>query len=337
MIKSNRINFRFISFVVFLIVILFPGKIYSIPEKNKIPSEVIVGGELLQINMKTNKLMVYVEDDNHKKLKKFDLVESVEGNVIERLYGKNKINNVSRKSIFEIVSNMSKYETINLKVIREEDSLNIPVNKLDINPSYFIEEIPFCASLTYIDPIDNSFGAVGHNIKFSQKENMINNLGDIYLCRLCEVRKSSSNQVGSIYGEKILGIQGNINKVNEFGAKGKITNNENIKNKEVYEVGRKEDVRNGSAQILIKSDNNETKKAYEIDITKIKNQDKPQTQSFEFEVKDEELIKDYGGIVQGMSGCPIIQNGKIIGAVSHVIVSNPKCGIGIYIEWMMEG
>ncbi|MGL5313146.1 MAG: SpoIVB peptidase S55 domain-containing protein, partial [Peptostreptococcaceae bacterium] len=225
----------------------------------------------------------------------------------------------------------------NLKVIRDEDKLNIPVNKLDINPSYFIEEIPFCASLTYINPIDNSFGAVGHNIKFSHKENIINNLGDIYLCRLCEVRKSSSNQVGSMYGEKILGIQGNINKVNEFGAKGKIINNENIKNKEVYKVGRKEDVRNGSAQILIKSDNDERKKSYEIDITKIKNQDKPETQSFEFEVKDEELIKDYGGIVQGMSGCPIIQNGKIIGAVSHVIVSNPKCGIGIYIEWMMEG
>ncbi|MGL5312583.1 MAG: hypothetical protein ACRC92_04990, partial [Peptostreptococcaceae bacterium] len=200
MIKSNRVNFRVISFVVFLIVILFPGKIYSIPEKSKIPSEVIVGGELLQINMKTNKLMVHVEDDNNKKLKKFDLVESIEGNVIERLYGKNKINNVSRQSIFDIVSNMDKYETINLKVIRDEDRLNIPVNKLDINPSYFIEEIPFCASLTYINPIDNSFGAVGHNIKFSHKENIINNLGDIYLCRLCEVRKSSSNQVGSMYG-----------------------------------------------------------------------------------------------------------------------------------------
>ena len=123
MIKSQRINFRVISFMIFLLVILSPSIIYSIPQKNKIPSEVIVGGELLQINMKTKKLMFYLEDDSDKKLKKYDLIESIEGNVIKRIYGKNSINKLSRKNIFEIISNMRKDDTLIVKVIRDNEIL----------------------------------------------------------------------------------------------------------------------------------------------------------------------------------------------------------------------
>lgn len=84
--KSKSINNKFI--IIFILVILFPNSIYSMQKKEEIPSEVIVGGELLQINMNTSKLMVYMKDDTLSKLKNYDLVESIEGNAVYRIFDK---------------------------------------------------------------------------------------------------------------------------------------------------------------------------------------------------------------------------------------------------------
>ena len=68
----------------------------------------------------------------------------------------------------------------------------------------------------------------------------------------------------------------------------------------------------------------------------MKNQNKADSKGLEFEVTDKKLLETCGGIVQGMSGSPIIQNNRIIGAVTHVFVNNPKKGYGIFVEWMVE-
>ena len=74
---------------------------------------------------------------------------------------------------------------------------------------------------------------------------------------------------------------------------------------------------------------------YDIEILKIENQTSPSPKTFKIKIVDEDLLRDTGGIVQGMSGTPIIQNGKIIGAVSHALENNPKVGYGVYIKWML--
>ena len=91
----------------------------------------------------------------------------------------------------------------------------------------------------------------------------------------------------------------------------------------------------GKAYILATLSNNEIKR-FEIEIEKIEKQDSPADKSMVIRVTDEKLLEESGGIVQGMSGSPIIQNDRIIGAVTHVFVNDPQRGYGIFIEWMLE-
>jgi len=91
----------------------------------------------------------------------------------------------------------------------------------------------------------------------------------------------------------------------------------------------------GPATILSTIDH-EGVKEFDCEIIKISNQSAPEQKSLVVQITDEELLEKTGGIVQGMSGSPIIQNGKLIGAVTHVFVNNPTKGYGLYADWMLE-
>ena len=100
-------------------------------------------------------------------------------------------------------------------------------------------------------------------------------------------------------------------------------------------MGTQEQVKEGDAYILT-TINGDKVERFDVKITKINRQDKPDGKGLEIEVTDERLLSYSGGIVQGMSGSPIIQNNRIIGAVTHVFVNNPTKGYGIFIEWMVD-
>ncbi|WP_042273034.1 SpoIVB peptidase S55 domain-containing protein [Faecalimicrobium dakarense] len=335
MTKSKRIDIKIISLIIFLVALLLPIKCYSIQNNKNIDQEVIVGGELLHINIKTEKLMFYVEDDSRFKLKKYDLITCVQGNAVKKAFNKEFINNATRKDILTLNMNMKYDENIKLKIIRNNKVKTLCLSKYDINPSYFTEEVPFSGSLTYINPKNNTFGALGHNMKVPNIPDILSKKGNIYLCKLQQIKKSNLNEVGNMYGEKICGVQGNILNINDFGLRGKIVGNEIFKNSSIYKLGDKDDISLGAAQVLIKDDKDSEKKSYDIEITKINEQNKADICGFEFKVTDKNLIENYGGIVQGMSGCPVIQNGKLIGALSHVCNDDTKQGMGVYINWMI--
>ena len=103
---------------------------------------------------------------------------------------------------------------------------------------------------------------------------------------------------------------------------------------DLIEVGKKEEMRIGPAEIY-SCVNNEIKK-YDVEVTKIFYQNKPDEKSFVIKIVDDELLHLTNGIIQGMSGCPVIQNGKIVGAVTHVFMNDPTKGYGIYIEWIFD-
>lgn len=333
--KSKWIKIRVISFLTFLFIILFANNSYCIYD-NKTKREVIIGGELLEIDMKCSKLMFFCYDDNNLKLKNYDLIQSIEGDVIKNAFNKNIIKDIKRKDILKIILNMQNDENVKVNIIRNNKLETLILKKNDINHSYFTEEINISGSLTYIDPDNNTFGCVAHNLDLNGNKNIVLQNGEIYSCNLKNVTKSNTSEVGNMYGEKASKVQGYISSTNNFGAKGKISNNDLLKNAQIYTVGSKENIKLGSATILIKDDKDSKKEGYEINIIKINKQDEPQTCGFEFEIVDKDMIQNYGGIVQGMSGCPIIQNGKLIGALSHVVSNNPKHGMGLYIDWMME-
>lgn len=319
---SFRVSLKI--FLIILLVVLFPTCIHSMQKNEKIPSEVILGGELLQVNMNTNKVMYYNVEENSEQLQNYDLLCKVDGKTIK-----------NRDDIFKYVLKSKKSESIEVLVLRNNEYETLYLNKKDMNPSHFTEYIPFCATLTYINPKDNTFGAVAHNIKVPNLDNILSKKGEIYLCNMLEIKRSTKSELGSIHGKMKDNPQGKITRVNEFGAKGNI-NISGFKDKQIYEVSRAKDVKIGNASLVISNTGEDGKHFYDINITKVNKQYEASTQGFEFEITDKEFLKQYGGILQGMSGSPIIQNGKIIGALSHVISTNSSNGIGLYIEWMME-
>ncbi|MGL5752369.1 MAG: SpoIVB peptidase S55 domain-containing protein [Paraclostridium sp.] len=323
------------SFIIIVSIILFPNNIYSMQNNEETPKEVIIGGELLQIEMATDKVMVYgISEDN--KLKNYDLIESVSGPIVKKVFNKNKVYIKNRTQIISLLISMSSNETVKLNIIRNKNKINLNLNKEELNHSYLIDKIPSSATLTYIDPIKHKFGAVGHTVESNETKDIISKSGEIYLATVGVLQKSKVNYVGNIIGEKVYNCQGNVNNYDECGINGIVKSSEILKNKEIYKVAQPEEVKTGVAHVVIKHNPKEEKVFYEIKITKVNKQNIKAEKGFEFEVKDKELIKGYGGIVQGMSGAPIIQNGKIIGALSHVNQNDTVEGSGVYIKWMME-
>lgn len=100
------------------------------------------------------------------------------------------------------------------------------------------------------------------------------------------------------------------------------------------EIGFKQEIKTGSAQILVTLE--DTRQLYDIMISDVDLNPQEANKGIAFQVADDTLIQETGGIIQGMSGAPILQNGKVIGAVTHVFVDNPTKGYGIFIETMLE-
>lgn len=156
--------------------------------------------------------------------------------------------------------------------------------------------------------------------------------GSIFESVVTGITKSTNGTPGEKHAKlDNAKVFGNITKNTQYGLFGDYTNN--LPGKKLVEVASKEEVKVGNATILTVVDGSEVKE-YEINITKINEYNK--IKNIYFEVTDKELLEKTGGIVQGMSGSPILQNGKVIGAVTHVIVDNVKTGYGIFITTMLE-
>src|SRR5699024_9895632 len=130
---------------------------------------------------------------------------------------------------------------------------------------------------------------------------------------------------------------GTITKNSPFGIFGKLDETLLAKNSdsEPMSIGLSHDVEEGPAEILTVIDGEKVER-FDIEIVNTIQQKFPETKGMVIKVTDEKLINATGGIVQGMSGSPIIQNGKLIGAVTHVFVNDPTSGYGVHIEWMLS-
>lgn len=195
------------------------------------------------------------------------------------------------------------------------------------------DNITGVGTISYVNPENNSYAALGHPVKDYQNNDIINAQGEIYLANVINVIKPKENyagQLNAIFDQK-NGAIGNIKTTLKTGIYGNLFNNELSKIK--VEIGNKNQVKATRAKIrstVLKSN----PEYYDINIISINSNDKQK--NILFEVVDEKLLGITGGIVQGMSGSPIIQDGKIIGAVTHVFVNNPTQGYGIFIEEMLS-
>lgn len=194
-------------------------------------------------------------------------------------------------------------------------------------------------TLTFYDENSKIFGALGHGITDVDTGNLLNiEHGKIINARIANIEQGKKGSPGEIKGVfyETENILGEIVKNSSFGIYGIIDDNF-IKNNRLkpMPIGFKEEVKEGKAHILTTVDGDKVEK-FEVEILKAINQQYPNPKSMTIKVTDKKLLQKTGGIVQGMSGSPIIQDGKIIGAITHVFVNDPTRGYGIYIEWMLE-
>lgn len=198
---------------------------------------------------------------------------------------------------------------------------------------YVKDSITGIGTLTYIDPGTLIYGALGHEVIEGNSSKIVEiKSGNIFRNSITSIDKSNVGHAGSKNAKYFYNtLYGNIYKNTNHGIFGKYTSE--INNMELVKVGEPNEIKIGKASIYTVLEN-ETIEEFEIEITKIN--ETSDTKNITFEITDEKLIKETGGVVQGMSGSPIMQNGMIIGVVTHVIVDNPITGYGLFITKMLE-
>ncbi|MDD4815844.1 MAG: SpoIVB peptidase [Clostridia bacterium] len=193
-------------------------------------------------------------------------------------------------------------------------------------------------TLTFVKTSNNRFGALGHPITdFETGVEIPIQEGKIYKCSLIGINKAEKNTPGELRCIFLMGVntKGSIEKNTKYGVYGEVTDLKSIVDFNLTaEIGSRLGVKTGKAKLV--SSVSGVREEYEIEIIKASYQPKSDDKSFVFRVTDQRLLKLTGGILQGMSGSPIIQNGKLIGAVTHVFVSDPTKGYGIYADWMSK-
>ena len=244
----------------------------------------------------------------------------------------------------EIVNEIK--DTIKLKVKRNTDIVNISINPMESGEDglyklgvWVKDKSAGIGTLTYYDPSDSTFGALGHGIVDPETNSILSvDTGVLLESKVEDVREGKSGEPGEIKGIFYHSSDplGSLEKNSSFGVFGLAYHPiENPIYSKPIAVGTREQVELGKAYMLTTLSNNEIKR-FEIEIEKIENQDSSSGKNMVIKVTDEELLKESGGIVQGMSGSPIIQNDRIIGAVTHVFVNDPQRGYGIFIENMLK-
>ena len=311
------------------LITLFPSIVFAYSNK------IILGGENIGIKVNSKNVMVvgfykvgdkYVGEDAGFKV----------GDLIT------KINEQEVSSIDEMISIIDKNKdngALNVSFLRNNKELTTSLELIkDSNDVYKTglyvkDQINGIGTLTYVDPNTKIFGALGHEIaeKSTMKRIEIKDW-TIFKSDVTGINRSQNGTPGSkeakFYSDQVYG---KVKSNTESGIFGYYT--DKLSDDGTIDVAKKDEIKLGYAQIRTVINDNSIKN-YDIEILNINRSDS--TKNILFKITDSELLKLTGGVVAGMSGSPIIQNDKIIGAVTHVVVNDTQKGYGIFITTMLE-
>jgi len=323
-----------ILFSMLFISLLFTNNIYALAK------DVYLGGNSIGIEMNKNGVIIsgtydVVIDNTIYNPSKDSNVKI--GDVIIKANDNNITN--SKDFITSLVNINKEISNISLQIKRKDKiiSSNIKVFKSGSSYKtglYLKDKILGVGTLTYYDPETNNYGALGHEIIDNDTNEIFDDFSGYITDSNVDGYKKSEN---GNPGEKIATINtneqiGNILLNTKFGIYGEYNETPNSK---LISTANIDEVHKGAAQIatVLKNDKIEY---YDIKITHLEKQEKMSTKGITFEVTDEDLLNKTNGIIQGMSGSPIIQDNKLIGAVTHVVTNDVRKGYGLYIEFMLN-
>lgn len=258
-----------------------------------------------------------------------------------------EVNNVKINNTEELIAcvNSSKGENIEITYIsdNEEEVTNISPVKTGENEYklglWVRDAAAGVGTLTFYEPSTGEFGALGHGINDVDTYELIDIAnGELVTTNIIDIVKGEDGTPGEIRGVIDGGSTiGSIYKNTSYGVYGKVldTSRLNLNKNTEIEVANRSEITTGKAEIMCELENGKIEK-YEIEIQKIFLENNQDNKSMLIKVTDEDLIEKTGGIIQGMSGAPIIQNGKFIGAVTHVLVNDSKMGYAVFADLMIK-
>lgn len=308
--------------------------------------EVIPVGKIIGLKLYTNGVLIVgmseIENVNHQKERPYENLNIQEGDTIL------KVNDLEIQTIENLQKEINKSDgkNIDLTILKEDGTIEtsnikpVKVSNTEYKLGLWVKDAATgVGTLTYYEPNSKSFAALGHGITDSDTDKLIDiDSGNIVTSKIVSIQKGKQGKPGEIRGSIInQPTIGKVYKNTEFGIYGELTNLSNIKfnysNK--LKVALRGEIQEGNAKVLCSVDGNETEE-YNIKIEKIYKDNNEDNKSMLIEVTDKNLINKTGGIIRGLSGAPIIQNGKFIGAITNVLVNSPTKGYAIFGDIMIK-
>ncbi|OIJ20319.1 SpoIVB peptidase [Anaerobacillus alkalidiazotrophicus] len=308
---------------------------------------VIPGGQSIGVKLNTLGVLVvghHLVDSKDGEKSPGEIAEIEVGDIITKINGK-KIENMTQVTPF-VQEAGEKKEPLKLEIMRENEILKKELTPIKAKGEssyrlglYIRDSAAGVGTLTFFHPNTNKYGALGHVISdMDTQKPIIVNDGQIVSSLVTSIEKGSNGDPGEKLARftndrKVLGT---ITKNSPFGIFGEL--HDPIKNNvldQAMPITLSHQVKEGPAQILTVVEGEEVRK-FDIEIVSSVPQKFPATKGMVIKVTDPELLEATGGIIQGMSGSPIIQDGKVVGAVTHVFVNDPTSGYACHVEWMLQ-
>ena len=291
----------------------------------------IPGGQAVGVALKTRGVLVVSDAAKGRALRAGDVILSADGKNVE-----------STKALSEQVGT-AQTDTVRLEVLRGGQTITVDA-QAEPDPSdgrrklgvWVRDSTAGVGTLTYIDPANQTYGALGHAIVDADTGRLLAaREGAILHASIVGVTKGQSGKAGELKGNFLkAGEQiGSLMENCEYGVLDDMP--ENLLYPQGLRAGARSAVHTGTASIIATVDADGPQE-YGVEIVRCFAQSEPSQKGMILRVTDERLLEKTGGIVQGMSGSPILQDGRIIGAVTHVYLSDATQGYGMYIEWMLE-
>lgn len=308
---------------------------------NVVPkTSVVPVGEAIGMKLYTDGVLVVGMSEIEGK-KPYENTGIKEGDRIIQI-NENDINNTTE--LMQQV-NASKGNTINIKYIHDEETITTSMEPVKSSSNEYKlglwvrDAAAGVGTLTFYEPSTGMFATLGHGILDVDTSDLIKIAnGELVTTNILNIQKGEKGTPGEIRGTIESGYTiGQISKNTNFGVFGVLNTPSyiSVSPKDAIEVASREEIKTEPAEIICELENGK-REHYSIEIQKVFTTNNEDNKSMLIKVTDERLLEKTGGIVQGMSGAPIIQNGKFIGAVTHVLVNDPTMGYGVFADIMIK-
>ena len=308
-------------------------------------TKVIPVGNVAGVKLYTSGVLIVgmseIQGEDQKNYKPYENTDIKEGDTIIKI---NDTEITSTEDLIQTVNN-SKGNELEIEYMRNQNIKECSITPVKTGEDEYKlglwvrDSAAGVGTVTFYEPSTKSFAALGHGIMDIDTEQLIDIAsGEFVTTKILNIIKGEDGLPGKIQGtvanqNKI----GTIAKNTKFGIYGKVDNlsSLNIDSSKEMEVALREEIKTGKAAILCSLENGKVEE-YEIEIEEIYKENNYDNKSMKIKITDQDLLNRTNGIIQGMSGSPIIQNGKFIGAVTSVLVNNPHEGYAIFGDLMIK-